>query len=250
MLLHLLACSLVDYFFQCSIHHCFFFFSFCPLDLHFYFMICLEWGDSRVGINSMDSGAGLPGLISGCVWVWPLSGLASPSMMEIIIDPASWIIESITVCNRLRTGPGTYKVTYWDRLGPETRDPFLHYCNACIRTNVSSSNTIQRNYKELKITVCPCSWGKLWTTCYKKTKKTSAATSEEPGAKPGCQEQKQRSMHACCTQHIRVGKPPKPALWPDPWYTATFTPFKEPAHPDSGSQQAREPATCFHSLLL
>ena len=203
-------------------------------------MICLEWGDSRVGINSMDSGAGLPGLISGCVWVWPLSGLASPSMMEIIIDPASWIIESITVCNRLRTGPGTYKGTYWDRLGPETRDPFLHYCNACIRTNVSSSNTIQRNYKELKITVCPCSWGKLWTTCYKKTKKTSAATSEEPGAKPGCHEQKQDTTHVpalTTTKGVanRLSHLPAWSLG----HTPTFTPYKEPTHPSahSGSKQ-------------
>ena len=45
----------------------FFFFFFLSLNLHFYFMIYLEWGDSRVGINSMDSGAGLPGLISRCV---------------------------------------------------------------------------------------------------------------------------------------------------------------------------------------
>lgn len=140
MLLHLLACSLVDYFFQCSIHHCFFFLS---VPWIFIFTL-LEWGDSRVGINSMDSGAGLPGLISRCVWVWPLSDLASPSRMEIIIDPASWIIESITVCNTLRTGPGTYKGTYWDRLGPEARDPFLQWGNACIRTDVSSSN----KYKE------------------------------------------------------------------------------------------------------
>ena len=44
-----------------------FFFFFLSLNLHFYFMIYLEWGDSRVGINSMDSGAGLPGLISRCV---------------------------------------------------------------------------------------------------------------------------------------------------------------------------------------
>ena len=85
----------------------------------------------------------------------------------------------------------------------------------------------------------------------KDQKKPSAATSEKPGAKPGCQEQKQQSVYACCTQHhIRAGKPPKPALWPDPWYTATFTPFKEPAHSDSESQQAREPATCFHSPVL
>ena len=36
--------------------------------------------------------------------------------------------------------------------------------------NVSSSNKIQSNYKGLKIAACMHSWGKLWTTRYKKTK--------------------------------------------------------------------------------
>ena len=36
--------------------------------------------------------------------MWLLSGLASPSVMEIIIDPASWIIESITVYTHLGQG--------------------------------------------------------------------------------------------------------------------------------------------------
>ena len=34
--------------------------------------------------------------------------------------------------------------------------------------NIPSNNKIQRNYKGLKITTCVCSWGKLWTTRYKK----------------------------------------------------------------------------------
>ena len=57
-------------------------------------------------------------------------------------------------------------------------------CNACTWANVSSSNKVQRNYEGLKITACTRSWGKLWTTRYKKTKHP-AATSEEPGAKAG-----------------------------------------------------------------
>ena len=48
------------------------------------------------------------------------------------------------------------------------------------------------------------SWGKLCTTRYKKTKNPTA-TSEEQGAKTGCQEQKQGTAHAPCTQHHQRG---------------------------------------------
>ena len=44
-----------------------------------------------------------------------------------------------------------------------TWNPLLQCCNAWTRTNISSSNKIQRNYKGLKIAVCMHSWGKLWT---------------------------------------------------------------------------------------
>ena len=54
---------------------------------------------------------------------------------------------------------------WWVRLGPETL-----CCWAGTWTNISSSK-IQRNYMGLKIAVCMPSWGKLWTTRYKKTKK-------------------------------------------------------------------------------
>ena len=46
-----------------------------------------------------------------------------------------------------------------------------------------------------------CSWGKLWT----KRPKSPTATSEEPGAKAGGQEQKQGTVHAPCTQHHQRG---------------------------------------------
>ena len=52
-----------------------------------------------------------------------------------------------------------------------TWDPLIQCCNTCTWTNVSLSNKIQRNYKRLKIIVCMCSWGKLRTRRYKKTKK-------------------------------------------------------------------------------
>ena len=108
--------------------------------------------------------------------------------------------------------------TGWD-LGPRTL-----CCSACTWTNVSSSNKIQRNYKGLKITVCMCSWGRLWTKRYKETKSTTA-TSEEPGAKAGSY---------ACPLHTT---PPKgwadhlshpSSLTPGP--TPTLTPYKEPAH--------------------
>ena len=98
-------------------------------------------------------------------------------------------------------------------------------CRAGAWTHVSSSNKIQRNSTGLKITVCMCSQGKLWTTRYKKTKNPTA-TSEEPGAKAG---------HCTCPLH----KTP-PEGWADhlsypssltPGNTSTLTPCKEPARP-------------------
>ena len=50
------------------------------------------------------------------------------------------------------------------------------------------------NSKGLKITPCIHSWGKLWTKDAKRPK-NPAATSEDPGAKTGCQEQKQVTEH-------------------------------------------------------
>ena len=99
--------------------------------------------------------------------------------------------------------------TGWD-LGPGTL-----CCSACTWINVSSSNKIQRNYKELKITAC--SWGQLWTTRYKKTKNPTA-TSEEPGAKAGGQEKSRVLLMPPAHNTTKgVGRPPKPPLRPDPW---------------------------------
>ena len=57
--------------------------------------------------------------------------------------------------------------SFWDRLGPGTL-----CCSTYTWTNVSSSNKIQRKYKELKMTTCISNWARLWTTRYKKTKET------------------------------------------------------------------------------
>ena len=49
-------------------------------------------------------------------------------------------------------------------------EPGTLCCNSCTWTNVSWRNKIQRNYKGLKVTLCMCSPGKLWTARYKETK--------------------------------------------------------------------------------
>ena len=97
-----------------------------------------------------------------------------------------------------------------------TWDPLLQWGNACPWTNLSSSNKIQGNYMELKITAFMCSGGKLWTKRYKKTKKSLL---------PLLKSQKQKTVlgakagYKACPQHStppRAGKPPKPPLQPDP----------------------------------
>ena len=115
----------------------------------------------------------------------------------------------------------------WDSL-----DPLLQCCNFCTWTNVSLSNKMQRNYMGLKITACLCSWGKFWAKRYKKDQKNKPFTSEELGAKIGCQEQNQV-----------LSTPPAPYTtkgWANHWshpcsptrgHTLTFTPYKEEVCP-------------------
>ena len=51
--------------------------------------------------------------------------------------------------------------------------------------------------------------GKSMDSKIKKNPKSPTATSEEPRAKTGCQEQKQGTAHAPCTQyHLRAGQTP------------------------------------------
>ena len=61
--------------------------------------------------------------------------------------------------------------------------------------------------------------GQIMDNKIQKDQKNPTATSEELGAKTGCQGQNQGTAHAPCTQHHQrvVGKPPKSSLWPDPW---------------------------------
>ena len=67
----------------------------------------------------------------------------------------------------------------WGRLGPTTG---TICCSACIWANIPSSNKMKTKYKKLKIIMCRCGWGKLWTTWYEETK-ILTATFEEQEAK-------------------------------------------------------------------
>ena len=118
---------------------------------------------------------------------------------------------------------------HWDSLGPGT-----FCCNAWTWTNISSSNEIQRNYMGLKITACMHSWGKLWTKNKKPNCHLWRAGSKNKvlGAKAG---------YCACPLHTTP-----PDGWanhlshpssPTPGHTLTFTPYKEPAHTRSGSEQ-------------
>lgn len=77
----------------------------------------------------------------------------------------------------------------------EKLEPGTLCFSACTWTNVFSSHKIQRKYKGPKITLCMRSWGKLWTTRYKKTEKTNSYF-EKLRSKTGCREQKQGTIHA------------------------------------------------------
>nr|XP_030719679.1 uncharacterized protein LOC115857032 [Globicephala melas] len=107
-------------------------------------------------------------------------------------------------------------------------------CSAYTWTNVSWSNKIRRNYKGLK-PLCSHSWGKLWTTRYKKTKpnqtqlpllKSWEQKNRVSGAKAGS---------CACPLHS-----PPPEGEADqlshpssvtPGHTPTLTSYKEPARP-------------------
>ena len=82
----------------------------------------------------------------------------------------------------------------------------------------------------LKITVCICSWGKLWTTRYKETKKTQPPLLKSRENKQGVGSKgRVLRMPPALNTTKAVGHPPKPALQPNPGHTPTLTPYKEPA---------------------
>ena len=124
------------------------------------------------------------------------------------------------------TGSWSKTGTGWDL------KPVTLCCSACTGTNISCSNIIQRNYKELKITVFMGSWDKLWTS-YKKTK-NAAVTSEELGTE---------AWQCTCPLH---STPPKGSarhashptrFLHTPIHTPTLTPYKGSSLPALGASE-------------
>ena len=118
--------------------------------------------------------------------------------------------------------------SFWDRPGPGTWDLLLQWYSACAWTNVSLSNKIKRNYKELKITAYMHRWGKFWITRYKKIKKTQnpTTTSEELGTKAECCE-----CRLLSTPPKGWANHPSNPSAPTPRHIPTPSPYKEPACP-------------------
>ena len=106
----------------------------------------------------------------------------------------------------------------------------------------SSSNKIQRNYKGLKITVCICSWGKLWTIKYNKAKKTLFYFWRDEGKIWVL------GMSPAHNATKDMGRPPKPSPWFDPWTCPYPCPYKESDHP--ASHTARNQGTSKERKLL
>ena len=127
----------------------------------------------------------------------------------------------------------------WDELGPGTLG-----CSAGTWTDSSLSHKIQRNYKGLKITECMCSWGKLRTTRYEKTKKPTA-TSEDPGAKAGWAKARYcaRPLHTTppkgWANHLSCPSNSTPAPAP------TLTLYKEPTHRPASLQDRVSQGICY-----
>ena len=132
------------------------------------------WGGLKVGGEGDDRGWD-GWMASSTQWTWVWVGSRSwwwtgrPGMLQSM----GW--------QRVRHDWATelnWTECFWDRL-----EPGILYCSACIWTNVSFSNRMQRNYKGIKITVCMQSWGKLWTIRYKKDQNSTGT--KVWGAKAG-----------------------------------------------------------------
>ena len=108
--------------------------------------------------------------------------------------------------------------------------------------SASEYSSTQRNDKELKITTCMCSWGKLWITSYKKAK-------TQP---PLLRGQEQDTGHDPCTQ-LHQGKGVAadhlscPSSGPTPQVSPRSPHLREQLAPLK--EQASELLTCFRSLV-
>ena len=76
-----------------------------------------------------------------------------------------WIWECGRWGNRSTNNSLHGNETGWDRV------PLLQSCNAYTWIHLSSRNKIQINHMGLKIALCMCRWGKLWTKRYQEKKK-------------------------------------------------------------------------------
>ena len=117
-------------------------------------------------------------------------------------------------------------------------------CSAAVLApgQTSPRATKYKNYKGLKITACMRSWGKFWTKDNKKRPKNPTATSEEPGATAGGQEQKQG--YCACLLHSAKGwaKHLSHPSGQTPGLSPTLTPYKEPAPSYPPTPRLREQA--------
>ena len=93
---------------------------------------------------------------------------------------------------------------FWDRLGPGTWGPLLQ----CLHRGKRLLE--QQNAKKLSITACMPCWGELWTTRDKKTRNLTAAFEVRSKSRV------LRVIPAHSTTK-RVGRPPRPSFWADPW---------------------------------
>ena len=93
--------------------------------------------------------------------------------------------------------------------------------------------------------------GQIMGNKIQKDQKNPTAASEELEAKTGCQEQKQGTAQAPCTQHRKgVGRTLKPPSGLTPGHTPTLTPYKEStrAHPSPHQGVSKGACYLFSSL--
>ena len=72
----------------------------------------------------------------------------------------------------------------------------------------------------LKITMCMCNWGKLWTERYKGPKSLTATSEEPEGRTRGLAAK--AGYWACARPSVGMGKPLKPPSDPTPGHTPTL----------------------------
>ena len=96
-----------------------------------------------------------------------------------------------------------YKSSQWrQRLGTLC-------CSAWTWIDISLNYKLQRNYEELKVTMCLWSWGKLQAKRYKKTKiRRKQCHFWKARSKTGCWEQKldtaQAPSHSRCSKSLQL----------------------------------------------